>query len=390
LDQFDTIGYLKLGNMRQIMAYNTLTNHNVIELLAGYTPLLVGTIPIGIDIKGSDLDILCYWHDKETFISTLKNSFSGKKGFILKDYIVNDIPTVKTNFYIDDFEGAESSIDIRNFGNWFLASTPSGQNNLLREGSLFDDRRYNHNRAKINWHTIDPLFARDGSTTPDNVKNTPMQSNNFMRQIVETEIFPNKARPNGQVQIMPVLDLHFNPNIRGPYNYVVNDNPYAKGLNANGSLKDPRTRWGGIMRRIETNDFESANIDYIEFWMMDPFANGNGPGTALNSGTGGDFFINIGNISEDILRDGQQSFENGIPVTPENTNVAYTTWGKYPTAPPNTPRFTGSTSSIISMARIFGAPESVPAGNVALNTSKASTSSRTSPCTFETICITWE
>lgn len=93
-----------MGNTRQAMAYNTLINHKVIELLAGYNPLLVGTIPIGIDIEGSDLDILCYWHDKETFISTLEHSFSGKKGFIIKDYIVNDIPTVKTNFYIDGFE----------------------------------------------------------------------------------------------------------------------------------------------------------------------------------------------------------------------------------------------------------------------------------------------
>jgi cell surface protein SprA len=301
----------------------------------------IGDEPINNTIVGidgnfkSDSRFLTRLVDKLPFYSTKETStitanweaaklFPGHSKVIGKDGLS----------YIDDFEGAESSIDIRNFGNWFLASTPSGQNNLLREGSLFDDRRYNHNRAKINWHTIDPLFSRDGSTTPDNVKNSPMQSNNFMRQIVETEIFPNKARPNGQVQIMPVLDLHFNPNLRGPYNYVVNDNPYAKGLNADGSLKDPRTRWGGIMRRIETNDFESANIDYIEFWMMDPFANGNGPGTAINSGTGGDFFINIGNISEDILRDGQQSFENGIPVTPENTNIAYTTWGKHPTAPP--------------------------------------------------------
>ncbi|MEX1189657.1 MAG: cell surface protein SprA, partial [Bacteroidia bacterium] len=236
--------------------------------------------------------------------------------------------------YIDDFEGAESSIDIRNFGNWFIASTPGGQPQLLSEGSLFDDRQYNFNRAKINWYTIDPLFAGSVSTTPDYIQDSPMQSHNFMRQIVETEIFPNKARPYGQVQIMPVLDLHFNPLVKGPYNYVVNDGPYALGMNADGTLKNPRTRWGGIMRRIETNDFESANIDYIEFWMMDPFADGLGPGTAVNNGSGGDFYINIGNISEDVLRDGQQSFENGIPVTSDNTNVAYTTWGKHPTAPP--------------------------------------------------------
>jgi cell surface protein SprA len=235
--------------------------------------------------------------------------------------------------YIDDFEGAESSIDIRNFGNWFLSSTPSGQN-ILKEGSLFDTLPYNYNRAGLSWYTIDPLFARNGNTTPNHIQDSPMQSNNFMRQIVETEIFPNKARPNGQVQIMPVLDLQFNPRQRGPYNYVVNDNFYSSGLNADGTLKDPRTRWAGIMRRVETTDFESANIDYVEFWMMDPFADGLGAGTAVNPGTGGDFYINLGNISEDVLRDGQQSFENGLPITPDNTNFGYSAWGKYPTAPP--------------------------------------------------------
>jgi cell surface protein SprA len=247
--------------------------------------------------------------------------------------------------YIDDFEGAESSIDIRNFGNWFLSSTPGSQPALFREGELFDDRAYNYNRALINWYTIDPLFARNGSTTPQHIQDSPMQSNNFMRQIVETEIFPNKARPNGQVQLMPVLDLHFNPKIRGPYNYVTTDGSYARGLNQDGSLKDPRSRWGGVMRRIETTDFESANIDYIEFWMMDPFADGLGPGTAINSGTGGDFYINIGNISEDVLRDGHQAFENGLPITPDNKNFAYSTWGKYPTAPPLVNAFDNNPSS---------------------------------------------
>jgi cell surface protein SprA len=236
--------------------------------------------------------------------------------------------------YIDDFEGAESTIDIRNFGNWFLCSTPSGQGNLFQEGDLFNDRAYNYNRARLNWYTIDPLFSRNGSTTPEHIQDSPMQSNNFMRQIVETEIFPNKARPNGQVQIMPVLDLHFNPTIRGPYNYDAAGSDYSSGLNSNGTLKNPKSRWGGIMRRVETTDFESANIDYIEFWVMDPFADGLGPGTAINSGTGGDFYLNIGNISEDVLRDGQQSFENGLPITAENTNYNYTTWGKYPTSPP--------------------------------------------------------
>jgi len=236
--------------------------------------------------------------------------------------------------YIDDFEGAESSIDIRNFGSWFIASTPSGQNDFLPEGSLFDDIRYGYNRAKINWYTIDPLFARSGPTTPNYIQGSPMQSNNFMRQVVETEIFPNKARPNGQVQIMPVLDLQFDPKERGPYNFDAEPSEYSAGVDAQGLLNEPRTRWGGIMRRIETTDWEAANIDYIEFWMMDPFGNQFGPGTQINPGTGGDFYVNIGNISEDVLKDGRQAFENGLPIDGSDENIGFSNWGKYPTAPP--------------------------------------------------------
>ncbi|MFN4122383.1 MAG: cell surface protein SprA [Flavobacteriales bacterium] len=236
--------------------------------------------------------------------------------------------------YIDDFEGAESAIDIRNFGSWSIASVPSGQNDLLPEGSLFDDLRYGFNRARINWFTIDPLFSRSGPTTPNHIQGSPLQSNNFMRQVVETEIFPNKARPNGQVQIMPVLDIQFDPRERGPYNYDAEPSEYSAGVAADGGLNEPRSRWGGIMRRIETTDWEAANIDYIEFWMMDPFANQYGPGTQINPGTGGDFFINIGNISEDVLKDGRQAFENGLPIDGSDENIGFSSWGKYPTAPP--------------------------------------------------------
>lgn len=157
MEQFDTIAYLELGNMRQVMAYNTLTNHKVIELLAGYTPLLVGTIPIGIDIEGSDLDILCYCHDKETFINTLKNSFSGKKGFILKDYILNDIPTVKTNFYIDGFE-------VEVFGQNIPVKEQYGYRHMIIEYKILENKgpefRNEIIRLKEQGVKTEPAFAQ--------------------------------------------------------------------------------------------------------------------------------------------------------------------------------------------------------------------------------------
>ncbi|MBL4706521.1 MAG: cell surface protein SprA, partial [Flavobacteriales bacterium] len=95
------------------------------------------------------------------------------------------------------------------------------------------------------------------------------------------------------------------------YNY--DDGTYAAGINpTDGKLNNPEDRWGGIMRSLTTNDFEAANIQYIQFWMMDPFNPSQG-GTNVHSqnSSGGDFYINLGNISEDIIKDGAKSFENG-------------------------------------------------------------------------------
>ena len=118
-----------------------------------------------------------------------------------------------------------------------------------------------------------------------------------------TEIFPNKDIVNGQPQRLRTFDLAFYPSERGPYNFDILPTQYSAGINESGFLNEPESRWGGMMREIETNDFEAANIEFIEFWMMDPFIDD--PNTLENESInpGGDFFINIGNASEDILKD---------------------------------------------------------------------------------------
>ena len=81
------------------------------------------------------------------------------------------------------------------------------------------------------------------------------------------------------------------------------------------------------MRKLDTNDFEAANVEYIEFWMLDPFAYTREQGTA--SQYGGDFYINLGEMSEDILRDGKKFYESGMPVD-GSKSFTYTQWGKIP------------------------------------------------------------
>ena len=162
---------------------------------------------------------------------------------------------------------------------------------------------------------IDPLFYdRNTNLIPPNVNKTEL-SRNYVRQVLENEVFPNKEPLNGVPINLAVLNMAYYPNDRGPYNYDVLSTPFSKGVNADGELVQPDTRWGGIMRRIETSDFDAANIEYIEFWMMDPFAD--------DSTISGQLYFNLGDISEDILRDGRKSFENGLPTSELVTECRY-------------------------------------------------------------------
>ncbi len=227
--------------------------------------------------------------------------------------------------YIDDFEGTETAIDMKAQNAWVLASTPQNNKLLFPEGNLNNNLEYGYNRAKLAWYVIDPLFLRNTSATPGHIKaDKDMQSNHFVREIYEEEIWPNKERAAGVPSNISVLNLAYYPNEKGPYNFDVDGKAgISKGMNADGTLKEPESRWGGIMRRIETNDFQAANIAYIEFWVMDPFVYN-------KNHKGGDLYFNLGNVSEDILRDSRKSFENGLPTTEVVTLVDTTVWGRVP------------------------------------------------------------
>ena len=231
--------------------------------------------------------------------------------------------------YIDDFEGAKSSIDLKSISNWSLATTPQGQPDMFPEASLNatdgeNAYAYGKNRSKMAWYIIDPLFydVRSG-LRPSNVDKDEI-SKNSVRQVYEKEVFPNRDNNQNNVPTnIAVLNLAHYPAEKGPYNFDVNSNYYSAGINGEGNLEDPESRWSGMMRKIESSDFESANIEYIEFWMMDPFTE--------DPDNRGEMYINLGEVSEDILRDGRKSYENGLPSTEVVENVDTTVWGRVPT-----------------------------------------------------------
>jgi cell surface protein SprA len=221
--------------------------------------------------------------------------------------------------YLDDFEASRSVIDLKSSIAWQLSGTPQ----LFQESQLIDNLAYGYNRAQLAFYNIDPTFYnRTATDLPANLRNNRTElSNHYVREIIEQEVFPFKETPTGQAISLPTLNVAFYPTKRGPYNYS------TTGFNSNGDLLNPRTRWGGMFRRIETNDFQALNIEYIELWVMDP-------NIYKPNGAGGDLYFNIGNISEDILKDGRKSLENGLPADGDATKFDETNWGRVPKLQP--------------------------------------------------------
>ncbi len=217
--------------------------------------------------------------------------------------------------YVDDFESTTIGFDVRYASNWRLASTPA----RFAESMLVNNIEYGKNRALLSWYYIDNLFNQSTSSTPSHIRKDKEQlSNHFVRQVSENEIFPNRELVYGQSSYIQTLDLAYHPTERGPYNI------YADSYDENGKMRNPASKWAGIMRKLETTDFETNNIEYLEFWLMDPFVYNDG------SMKGGDLYINLGDISEDILKDGRKFYENGIPADGNPSAMVETAWGKVP------------------------------------------------------------
>ena len=226
--------------------------------------------------------------------------------------------------YIDDFEGTKTTIDVTTPTSWFISSVPS----LNFKDDYSDKTGLNSgfHRSRLAWYTIDPLFTRRGSSlTPGHIKGDLKQlSNHYVREVYTKELFPlrDQSSYQGATNTLNVLNLAYYPSEPGPYNFNVTD------LQADGTLQNPQRNWGGMMRKLDTNDFEQANIEYIEFWMLDPFIYSREEADAADYG--GDFYINLGEVSEDILRDGKKFYESGMPVD-GSKSYTYTQWGKIPT-----------------------------------------------------------
>ncbi|HMU45751.1 MAG TPA: cell surface protein SprA [Chitinophagaceae bacterium] len=290
-----------------------------------------GEDPIRNAMYGFDVDYrnniprLTKWLDKLPFYST--KAMSSIKAYaeaaVLDPGHAKQIGKGESGqIYIDDFEGTRASIDLRfPLINWTLASIPQG-NGLFPESALNNDLAGGYNRAKIAWYNIEPVLQeRRNSNNP--ITDLDEISRPETRQVLRNEIFPRQSNQFGE-GLLTTFDVAFYPKDRGPYNFQTDQTK----VNANGKLLDPKRAWGGLMRNIDQTDLETANIEFIEFWMMDPFIENNA------NPNGGKLYFNLGNISEDVLRDGKRQYENGLPTPTNNARVdTATVWGKVPAIP---------------------------------------------------------
>lgn len=258
-------------------------------------------------------------------------SVRGEVAFLKPDSPKADKFEGESTIYVDDFEGSQTTIDLRSPQSWSLSSVPVRDSEITgsEKPSAYDffgedqgkdpsnPLRYGYKRAKLNWYSIDPIFYQQRPTgiSVDDL------SLNKTRRIYSKELFPATDIAIGQTQVINTLDLTYYPKERGPYN----NNELAKGTNL---LPNPKDNFGGIMRALNSTNFELGNVEYIQFWVMDPYV-GSGalPETSTNTGK---IYFNLGSISEDILKDGRKQFENGLPEAGSNQLTYSTVWGKVP------------------------------------------------------------
>jgi cell surface protein SprA len=243
--------------------------------------------------------------------------------------------------YIDDFEASQIPISLLSALDWYEASTPKYFPHLNGES---DDLSYNYKRGKLAWYRVDQIFYGAGNT-PSSVDANEL-SRAETRQINYRELFPNVQLDITQNSLVRTLDLAYFPQERGSYNF--NQDPNEASIDVateKVTLLKPQENWGGIMRPLTTNNFDQANVEYMQFWIMDPYQNyslttaeGLPEGIDPNNITNqiGDLYINLGNISEDILKDNRKMYENGLPedgLKVDENNVNSTIWGDVPRNP---------------------------------------------------------
>ncbi|TSB47586.1 DUF4269 domain-containing protein [Alkalicoccobacillus porphyridii] len=97
---FRTLDYLMSGTPRQRAVFQAIDTLGVMRTWSDYSPTLCGTIPIGIDVSTSDLDIVMEIHERDfsRVEEMMIEEYGYLEGFRMKKMEVKKVPTIKVNF----------------------------------------------------------------------------------------------------------------------------------------------------------------------------------------------------------------------------------------------------------------------------------------------------
>jgi cell surface protein SprA len=277
---------------------------------------------LGLQFRYQDeLPFLANWLDRIPFLYTKEPS-----KFWVNGEFAHFIPTSPNTYgkgglaYLDNFESTQSVVELKSVQAWKLASVPSA----YPEFQEIDPTQTGKNRANLAWYVIDPVFTDNSAKTPAYLQNNKeLQGALYSRAVYAGEIFPAREFQTGVPTQIPTFDLYYDPKERGMYNLD------AKALEADGTLSNPQSRWGGIMRALPVNNFEQSNVEYVQIWLLNPYEE-----EAKKAGHDGKgkLYLQLGEISEEILK-GTASFNESLLPSDQNialSQIELKDWGRSP------------------------------------------------------------
>ncbi|MDL1914313.1 MAG: cell surface protein SprA [Bergeyella sp.] len=219
---------------------------------------------------------------------------------------------INNQVYIDDFDQTTTKLSLKDPAMWHLASKPekNPKDPIYANAGLIDDVRSGYGRGLLSWYNIDPRFYGVGGKSPNGI-NIQSVSSHATRRVKMEELFNYRDFVAGEQTFINTFDITYYPQERGPYNYNPNE-------------ENTSDRWAGIMRSISVSNFSGSNVEYVEFWMMDPYADGKVLGDRPK------LKLHLGNVSEDVLKDGKLQYENGLPTPSQSVPTTTSNWGIQP------------------------------------------------------------